>query len=83
MTSLLASTKTSIQQLLLQAMDSDLPSLEELVQYHITQVACVALHHQWTKDCEQVRLSVCQNLSVHAQSSLKIFSALLEIFQQL
>ena len=54
MSALLSSSKTTIQQLLLQAMDSDLPSLEELVLCHVTQVACVALHHHWTKDCEQV-----------------------------
>ena len=53
--SLLSSIRSTIQQCLLQAMDNDLPSLEELVLYQLTQVASVSLHHQWTKDCEQVR----------------------------
>ena len=56
--SLLSSTHSSIQQLLLQSMDSDLPSLEELVLYQLTQVACISLHHQWTKDSEQVSIHV-------------------------
>lgn len=56
--SLLSSTHSSIQQLLLQSMDSDLPSLEELVLYQLTQVACISLHHQWTKDSEQVNIHV-------------------------
>ena len=56
--SLLSSTHSSIQQLLLQSMDSDLPSLEELVLYQLTQVACISLHHQWTKDSEQASIHV-------------------------
>ena len=51
---LLEVSHTSVYQLVLQALDSDLPILEELVCCQVTQVACVAIHHQWTKDCEQV-----------------------------
>ena len=51
---LLEVSHTSLYQLVLQALDSDLPVLEELVCYQVTQVSCVAIHHQWTRECEQV-----------------------------
>ena len=50
--------QSSIHQLILRSMDSDMLSLEELILYQLTQISCVSIHHQWTKDSEQV-LSIC------------------------
>jgi dynein heavy chain len=57
LTNLLKSTHVSIRELLLRSMDNDMPSLEELIVYQLTQVACISMHHQWTKDNELALVS--------------------------
>lgn len=71
---MLTASHTSLQQLILQALDSDLPVLEELVLCQVTQVACVAIHHQWTRDCEQV--CACMGVVWCRGQSLVVSSAL-------
>ena len=68
---LLEVSHTSLYQLVLQALDSDLPVLEELVRCQVTQVSCVAIHHQWTRDCEQVGGWVWLNDQMWAWLNLK------------